>query len=304
MITGIEVNQCCPSCGYASIDDAGRYTGHELLRCLKCSLLFEKNMPSAEELSAHYATYSYASLRETPQTVWESYEQVLKFLVSGLESPKLLDYGCGQGSFLAECKRQGIGAIGLEYSPSARLLCEQQGLKVVTDVKGCLELHPEGFDIITSFEVLEHFSRPKVMLDECFASLKPGGFLYLTTPNSSSVSMFVLRGDSEILGYPDHLCLFNAKSISELARLTDFEVVKVWSTGLSVSQVKQRLLAYCLPNMSSREDLLAARGDDLRLNKKLSSSPGGKFAKKLANSLLSRLCVGDTLKVLLQKRNP
>jgi len=300
----IKVNQCCPSCGSTSIDDAKRYTGHEILRCLKCSLLFEKNIPSPEELRSHYALYPYAFLRETPQSVLDSYRQVLKFLVSGLESPKLLDYGCGQGSFLAECRRQGIDAVGLEYSPSARSLCEQQDLKVVSDVEGCLELYPEGFDIITSFEVVEHFSQPKSMLDECHGCLKPGGLLYITTPNSSSISLHLMRGDSPMLGYPDHLCLFNAKSISELARLVGFNVVKAWSTGLSVSQVKQKLLSPCLPNTSGSQGFSEACADDLRLNQKLSSNPGGKFAKKLANRLLSLFGVGDTLKVLLKKRKP
>lgn len=51
-----------------------------------------------------------------------------------------------------------------------------------------LESNPTSFDLITSFDIVEHFYRPKVLrfLDACHKALKPGGRLVFQTPNADS----------------------------------------------------------------------------------------------------------------------
>lgn len=293
----------CPGCGCAEIADTDRYAGHELMRCLKCSLLFEKQIPTADELDSFYSCYSYSSLKEVPRSVSESYRSVIKLLAHGLHDPVLLDYGCGQGSFLEECRRQSVDAVGLEVSSSARLLCERQGLRVMADMESCLQLFPKGFDVISSFEVVEHLMRPREMLAECHRALKPGGLLYLTTPNSSGISLSLLGGSSRVLSYPEHLCLFNKRSISDLAEMSGFSVAKVWSTGISVSEIRAKLINSSLLDRGSDSPCVSSntRAADLQLNSQIVSSPIGRHAKKTLNKFLSVLGIGDTLKVLLKK---
>ncbi len=55
-------------------------------------------------------------------------------------------------------------------------------IAILGDINQGLEnIADESFDVIISFQVLEHLCRPETVYKECFRMLRPGGRLYLTT---------------------------------------------------------------------------------------------------------------------------
>lgn len=105
------------------------------------------------------------------------------------DNGRLLDIGCSYGIFLKMASRIWQEAYGVELSKEAsRYARESLGLNV-----SCLDIQeadfPNGyFDIITAIEVIEHIEDPKDFITTVSRILKPGGILYLVTPDAQSFS--------------------------------------------------------------------------------------------------------------------
>jgi 2-polyprenyl-3-methyl-5-hydroxy-6-metoxy-1,4-benzoquinol methylase len=128
-------------------------------------------------------------------------------------SGKLLDVGCGEGSFLAVAKRCGWAVVGLEPDPKAALVAQQRGLDIVNSGLEGLESQSGSFDVITLSHVIEHMHEPLETLRSCNRLLKPGGQLWIETPNIDSLGHRVFGRHWRGLEAPRHLVLFSRSSL-------------------------------------------------------------------------------------------
>lgn len=98
----------------------------------------------------------------------------------------LLDAGCGAGSYVEAANRQGANARGIEYQRDKVAEWEQRhpGSDRVQfgDLAG-LQFADASFDAVLNNEVLEHVPDDDLALSEMVRVLKPGGRLFLFTPN-------------------------------------------------------------------------------------------------------------------------
>jgi cyclopropane fatty-acyl-phospholipid synthase-like methyltransferase len=96
----------------------------------------------------------------------------------------VLDIGCGPAALLSELAAQGFEAYGVDRSPQALKLAES--LNTATSPMTLLaELDPKWkntFDLIMSFEVIEHLEQDIEAMKEWQTYLKPGGRMILSTP--------------------------------------------------------------------------------------------------------------------------
>ena len=146
------------------------------------------------------------------------------------KSAKVVDLACGGGKLLHFFKRMGYTNItGVDISPEQVKLARQVTPNVdEADVLEWLESNPASFDLITGFDIVEHFHKDEVLrfLDACHAALKPGGRLILQTPNADSPWGTVHR-------YNDftHEVGFNPNALSRLLSLTGFQSIVSRETG-------------------------------------------------------------------------
>ena len=127
----------------------------------------------------------------------------------------LLDVGCGGGSFLALARTCGWDAVGLEPDPTAAAHAAQLGLTVhVGDIE-YFDGKKELFDVITLNHVIEHVDDPIKVLETCHTILKPGGQLWLETPNIESFGYARFQRNWRGLEIPRHLVLFNRQSLRQ-----------------------------------------------------------------------------------------
>ena len=143
---------------------------------------------------------------------------------------RVLDVGCGSGAFLEQIREHhpGCSAEGIELSPKAAALAVARGLQVtVRSLDDLIADEPGGFDVVTSFQVLEHVPDPAGFLGGLVAALRPGGTLIIGVPNNDG---YVGLTDN-LLSYPlnmppHHMGMWREGSLKALTGLFPLEHVR------------------------------------------------------------------------------
>ncbi|RLJ01850.1 MAG: hypothetical protein DRP11_03810 [Candidatus Aenigmatarchaeota archaeon] len=157
------------------------------------------------------------------------------------KNSRILDLGCGSGVFIEKLKEKGFkNIIGLDIN------LEHLKYSLTIDKNNTLVLGKgeelpfrRKFDAVICAEVIEHTKEPFKMLKEMRRILKPGGLLFITTPNKKS-SFPILwemwkRWKGKIWsGKELHETDFTPASLKELMEKSGFDVIRT-RTILSVS---------------------------------------------------------------------
>ena len=102
----------------------------------------------------------------------------------GLDKPRICDLGCGAG-WLTNILSSFGPSVGVELSPDAVEVAKQRfpGAQFVCADATTWEPEADSFDVVVSQEVIEHISDKPKYLTVVRKSLRPGGYLLMTTPN-------------------------------------------------------------------------------------------------------------------------
>jgi SAM-dependent methyltransferase len=117
----------------------------------------------------------------------EMYPAILELCPSTLKG-KVLDVPSGHGAFAQQLLARGCDEIFcLDINETAFRLKDPTVKFIKHDVINALPFPDNFFDHVFSIEGIEHFENPWLFVRELCRVLKPGGRLYLTTPNTFSV---------------------------------------------------------------------------------------------------------------------
>lgn len=126
---------------------------------------------------------------------------------------RLLDVGFGNGAFLLDAQCAGWVVSGADPDPVSvdngrylKLNVRQGGIEAFLD-------SPKAFDVITLSHVIEHVHHPVDTLKTAYNLLKPGGQLYVETPNMNAYGHDHFREHWRGLEIPRHLVIFNWASM-------------------------------------------------------------------------------------------
>jgi SAM-dependent methyltransferase len=101
---------------------------------------------------------------------------------SQVETPKILDVGCGTGAVLDQLRTLGI-AVGLDRFQLALDFCAKRGIEDLALGDGeALPFQTDVFDAAIALDIFEHVEGDFAAVSETFRSLKPGGLLVLSVP--------------------------------------------------------------------------------------------------------------------------
>jgi SAM-dependent methyltransferase len=286
----VSTTRPCPACE-AQPRAWRSKNGYSLAQCRTCGAIValapDGVMPAPTDV---YSEYHAAAGFVTPEVVEASLDRLASFAAPYRTSGAWLDLGFGEGSLLDVAERRGWTCFGTEVSPQALDHGSKRGWTVTVDPERDPRFERASFDVVTLIEVLEHVLSPRSYLRDAVRWLRPGGLLYLTTPNARSLNRRLLGTEWSIFCPPEHLCLMTRTALHRLLPACDLANVDVRAEGFNPAEVRARLAR---PRSSASVNRQAA---GLALNQALSRSAPRRMVKGAVNALLNLVGAGDTLK--------
>ncbi len=141
----------------------------------------------------------------------------------------LLDFGCGAGGFLKETIEMGCNSYGIEIDEELRTFVKK---KVTANCFPNVSQLPNiEFDKIFSFYVLEYVEDIKGFFDDMWRILKPGGQLFLVTPNHNDFLSSVVGSDAfnDFIYEYYSINYFTEQSLNKLFTGTEWTKVAIYS---------------------------------------------------------------------------
>lgn len=148
--------------------------------------------------------------------------------------PRLLDVGCGNGGFLALVRSAGWQVEGIDFDAEAVETARSRGLTVHHGGFETLSDRNACFDVVTLSHVIEHVHDPLALLSRIHGLLKPGGTLWLETPNLDSLGAMRFGVFWRGLETPRHLVLFTPHSLRRALEATGFVSLRQHWRALSL----------------------------------------------------------------------
>jgi SAM-dependent methyltransferase len=280
----------CPSCHSGQFTALRKFSSHSLFRCQQCDLVFCNRIPTQAELVANYSQYERG--KTGSEVTRTRVAQLIDSFSSFRKTNKILDVGCGDGLFLELALAKGWEVYGTEFDLLAVETCEKKGINMSYGVLDTAQYQSESFDMIVYTEVLEHIQNQYDEIGKFHALLRPGGGVYLTTPNFDSLSRYLLGPSWNVIGYPEHLAYFDKHSLISLFSSFGFKISSFQSTGFSLDRCRQSRHA----NHSNNSSPL-----DEKLRIKIEKAGILNFVKKTVNLIFTITNKGDSLKALFTK---
>lgn len=202
------------------LHDCGLELGFDratVVSCGGCGFLFKAHQPPGAYLNHHYAESGegyLASLAEQHSEIREDFRTARKSLMNTFPTGgTILDVGCASGFFL-ESLGDTWTRFGVElFRFAAERARRRRGITVHEGDLFSAGFATHSFDVVCSFDVVEHLSDPMSIFREARRILKPGGLLVLGTGDSRSLAARLSGSRWTYFCIPEHLSFFNSASL-------------------------------------------------------------------------------------------
>ena len=224
----------CQLCGTKELSRFVVPGSTTLWHCRACDLYQYGCMADSEAYAEEYHQ-GYEKHREQKiRTAMVRLNRVAAHVAS--PRPKLLDIGCSVGCTVEAANARGWDAHGVDVSQDAVDYCRSRGLNC--QVVGPLELPfaDQAFDVVVSWHVIEHVADVKQTLREWRRVLKPGGVLFMETPDATCGKVRRLKEKYRKFWAPEHTYTFTPDNMARLLTSTGFQLLATpWLGRLSGS---------------------------------------------------------------------
>lgn len=268
--------------------DLAGYEKNYISKCTDCGFVFCKKIPSEKELTEYYSNNYNRTDFFSPITR-NRYNELLDEFEQHRKTGKILDLGCGYGFFLEVAKERGWEVYGAEIAEDAVKICREKGVKMFSGRASKCDFPEASFDVIVAIEVIEHLEDPKPFLSKSYELLRSGGLMYTTTPNFNSYLRYRLKGEYDVIEYPNHLLYFTRKTLRKLYNQHGFKTQKLTSTGISLTRLRTS-------KKQSNQDFVSETSDDEMMRYRIEKNSFLKMIKWSTNGILNTLKIGVTLK--------
>jgi 2-polyprenyl-3-methyl-5-hydroxy-6-metoxy-1,4-benzoquinol methylase len=239
-------------------------TGHEshgrIVQCLSCGLVYTNPQLAAGDVLSFYSQVEDTTYLENIDarvaTFKYNLEAIARLLPAG---GRMLEVGSYCGMFLQIAREQGFDVLGVEPSVWAGSYARDTlGIPTVT---GSIESLPAGtkpFDVVCSWDVLEHVTDPLAQLKLVNGQLAEGGIFAFSTLDYGNWYPR-LMGERWPWMMDMHLYYFDQKVMKQMLARAGFEIVhkQSYSHIITFEYFLKKLAALGVPASETARALVA-----------------------------------------------
>jgi 2-polyprenyl-3-methyl-5-hydroxy-6-metoxy-1,4-benzoquinol methylase len=205
----------------AGVRDPQTGEAFDLIRCSRCEL--GATVPAPDNLERYYGERYYGGRHAmTQRYCLRRRMRLLERMTRGTARGRLVDVGCGDGTFLVEARRSGWTVLGTEVSDQI----PSPDLEIRRSID---DLRPRApFDCVTLWHSLEHLRSPGEELTKLARMLTPGGTLLLAVPDSRGWQARLFGRHWLHLDVPRHLHHFSLTGLRTALDRAGLESTEVW----------------------------------------------------------------------------
>ncbi|MFT4092974.1 MAG: class I SAM-dependent methyltransferase [Niabella sp.] len=225
-----------------------------IIHCDSCTLRFTQDVPDINEIGQYYKSEDYISHTNTSKgLINKLYQRVRKVTMkqkagiiekyTELKTGKLLDVGCGTGTFLNTMQKAGWEVLGLEPEADARKVANNEYGITAKPSPELFSLDNESFDAITLWHVLEHVHTLHEYVAQLKNLLAKNGVLFVAVPNYTSKDAKVYGKYWAGYDVPRHLYHFSPHAMQVLMEQHGLHLVKMlpmWFDSFYVDMLSSR----------------------------------------------------------------
>ena len=206
-----------------------------LYRCPACRLeFFPPSLAGSDQLYERLQRFDWYYM----PTKWE-HGIAIDDIAHGA---RVLEVGCATGTFIERMATvPGVDACGIELNRAAVAEAQRLGRRVTHESLGDLaRREPRSFDVVCSFQVLEHVPDPRAFLSDSVSLLRPGGRLIFCVPHADS---FIRREVNPLDMPPHHVSRWTRSAIHSLESLFGLTTVRIIDEPLAAYHIMGYLAA-------------------------------------------------------------
>lgn len=181
-----------PEAGSAFMCTSPDYGQHyRIVKCRQCGFVYASPRAAAKNILNAYESVEdpiYIQEKEGREWTFRKHLKPMQAITGAPAGRKLLDVGAYTGIFVQVAREAGWDAEGIEPSTWAVGEAQAAGLPVTQGTLANSKLAPESFEVITIWDVIEHFDSPTTELKRVWDLLKPGGTVVIHTIDIGSIT--------------------------------------------------------------------------------------------------------------------
>lgn len=245
----------CPLCQSSQCNYFWATPGYKLSSCSDCTMVWDSTPP--DDLMAQYGESYF--INSNPKGGYANYFEGMKInrrtfnlrlkriKFKTRKTGRLLDVGCALGDCLLEAKKLGWRDVfGLELSAYAVKQATERKLKIRQGTLKTANFEKNSFDVVLMQDVIEHVTDPATELKRVYRILKPGGWLFLVTPDVKGFWAKILGRFWYHYKPGEHVTYFSQLTIRKALAKAGFKHVETRPTYhvMSLDYIFRRLKYY------------------------------------------------------------
>lgn len=267
-----EIN--CPVCAsrnfdlfYEAKDYRLRFSEEifNIVKCRNCEFIFLNPRPYQDQFFNFYPKDFHKNDTTLLYKILEpcftlSLENTIRTLKRYKNEGKLLDIGCGNGSFILAMQKQDYDVWGVELNREAQKYMPPNLKRRIffKELQEC-RFPDKTFDIITMFHSLEHIVDLGGLFEEVGRIIKEKGIFYICVPNTDFFESRFFGPYYYNLEVPRHLYFFTRQTLCNTLIKNGFIIVRVLKDNIFELVLTPSSFYHGLWNFLSDKNILKNR---------------------------------------------